>query len=57
MSDPWFIRAAIALEFIGLVTVSAVYLGGPWTIGVIVGAGIVVFGLVGGPGEVGRRRP
>jgi hypothetical protein len=40
-----------------LVIVAVIHLGGPWTAVVIVGAGFVVFGLVGGPGEVGGRGP
>jgi hypothetical protein len=47
MSDRRFIRALIALKFIGMVTVGLIYTGGPWTVVVIVTTGVVVFGLVG----------
>jgi len=49
MSDRRLIRAWIALEFVGMVTAAVTYVGGPWTVAVIVATGVVVFGLVGGP--------
>lgn len=42
-------RAWIALQFIGMVTAAVICIGGPWTMAVIVGTAVVVFGLVGGP--------
>lgn len=48
MDVRWFMRAWIALEFVGMVTVAVIYVGGVWSALAIVGTGTVVFGLVGG---------
>lgn len=42
-------RAWIALEFVGMVTAAVIYVGGPWTVAVILVTATVVFGLVGAP--------
>jgi hypothetical protein len=39
----------IALGFVDMVNSSVTHIGGPWTVAVIIGTGIVVVGLVGGP--------
>jgi hypothetical protein len=49
MSDRRYLRAWIALEFVGMVTAAVIHIGGPWTVVVIIATAAVIFGLVGGP--------